>query len=382
MKAFKKILKSCFVPLSLLNKLIAKKANRVFFYSNLGFRDNVRALYDYMIENGLNRDFKMIVATDEFKSFVDSAPENVKFVGLKSGIFSFLRSKYCFYSFGKYPIKPAKEQCVVNLWHGMPLKAIGRLEKGCESEDQNFFTYVIATSSFFADIMLRAFGAGENQALITPQPRCDDFLKITQAPEFLKDHQKVILWLPTFMSSKRLNKTDGCYEEINPFDESFLNKLCPVLDKENILLFIKPHPMDDTPLPNRVFKNIRFADESELRSKSVTLHELLKHSDALITDFSSIYFDYLLLDKPIAFAGPDSEQYGKNRGYAFDNIEKLMPGPHIKTAEEFSAFLASASKGEDPNHEKRRQCNEICNQYKNISGCKLILEKIGLKSEE
>ena len=140
--------------------------------------------------------------------------------------------------------------------------------------------------------------------------------------------------------------------------------------------------MDDTPLPSRAFKNIRFASESELCSKSVTLHQLLKHSDALITDFSSIYFDYLMLNKPIAFVGPDSDQYGKNRGYAFDNIEDLMPGPQIKTAEEFSAFLASVAKGEDAVYEKRRQCNEICNQYKDISGCKLILEKIGLKSEE
>lgn len=382
MKTLKKILKSCFAPLSLLNKLIPKASNRVFFYSNLGFRDNVRALYDYMIENGFNRKFKITVATNEFKSFIDSAPENVKFVGLKRGIFSFLGSKYCFYSFGKYPIKPAKEQCVVNLWHGMPLKGIGRLEKGCEEEDQNFFTYVIATSPFFADVMCKAFGAGENQALITPQPRCDVFLKEIACPEFFSGFKKVVLWLPTFMSSKRLNKTDGCYEEINPFDEAFLEKLCGVLQKENILLFIKPHPMDDTPLPSRAYKNIRFASESELCSKSVTLHQLLKHSDALITDFSSIYFDYLLLNKPIAFAGPDSEKYGKNRGYAFDNIENLMPGSQIKTAEEFSDFLSSVVKGEDTTSEKRRQCNEICNQYKDISGCKLILEKIGLKSEE
>ncbi len=382
MKPYKKILKSCFVPLTILNKLIKKSPNRVFFYSNLGFRDNVCALYDYMIQNEYNRDFKIIVATDEYRFFKNNAPQNVKFVGLKSGIFSFLRSKYCFYSFGKYPIKPSKNQCVVNLWHGMPLKAIGRLEKGCESEDQNFFTYVIATSPFFKDIMLKAFGAGENQAIITPQPRCEVFLKDTKTPEIFKGFNKVILWLPTFMSSKRLNKIDGSYEEINPFDESFLNKLCPILEKENILLFIKPHPMDETPLPQKSFKNIWFADESELNLNGINLYELLKHSDALITDFSSIYFDYLLLDKPIAFAGPDEVSYGESRGYAFDDIESLMPGEKIKTAEDFSDFLSRVSKGEDPLCEKRRQCNEICNMYKNISGCKLILEKIGLKSEE
>ena len=383
MNKLKKILKSLFVPLSSLNNAIKKQPDRVFFYSNLGFRDNVKAVYDYMIENGLNESFKITVATDECKTFKENAPQNVKFVGLKRGIFTFLKTKYCFYSFGKYPIKPAKEQCVVNLWHGMPLKAIGRLEKGSENEDQNFFTKVIATSPFFADIMCRAFGAGKEQALITPQPRCDEFLKDTPKPEFLSDYDKVVLWLPTFMSSSRLNRTDGYYEEVAPFDVYFLEKLCPVLEEKNILLIIKPHPMDDAVLTRRPFKNILLVTDKELSEKNISIYALLKHSDALITDFSSIYFDYLYFNRPIAFACPDAESYRENRGFVVDDISELMPGYHINSSNDFLAFLQSVSDGQDVYEKQRTECRKLCSSYDGISGCELVLKTIGLlKSED
>jgi len=144
MSKLKAAAKPMFLPLNLANKIIPKKPNTMFFYSNLGFRDNVKSLYDYCIKKGLNSCFKITVATDEYEKYASSAPENVKFVSCTRGILSFLRSKYCFYSFGKYPIKPSKNQKVVNLWHGMPLKNIGRLEKGHERDDQNFLNLLIS----------------------------------------------------------------------------------------------------------------------------------------------------------------------------------------------------------------------------------------------
>ena len=136
MSIAKKLGKILFLPLDALNKVLPKNPKKMFFYSNLGFRDNVKALYDYVVSKGYNKSFEIVVATDEFEQYRDSAPQNVKFVSLNKGIFHFLSSKYAFYSFGKYPIMPAKDQKVVNLWHGMPLKRIGRLEVGHEQDKQ------------------------------------------------------------------------------------------------------------------------------------------------------------------------------------------------------------------------------------------------------
>ncbi len=373
----KKILKALLAPASLLNKIIKKSPKRLFFYSNLGFRDNVKALYDYCIKEKLNSEYKITVATDEYKRFKEDAPENVKFTGLKRGIFYFLVSKYCFYSFGKYPIKPSRCQCVVNLWHGMPLKGIGALEKGNEDEEQNFFSFIIATSPFFAEVMKKAFKAKDEQVIITPQPRCDDFLIKTDKPEFLKGYDKIILWLPTFMSSVRLNKTDGEYGSIGPFDTELLKKLSIYLKGQNILLIIKPHPMDSIKIPKEATPNVLYINEMQTEQNG-GLYKLLCHTDALITDFSSIYFDYLLLDRQIAFACPDIEKYKQSRGFAFENPQRLMPGEKIESIDDLLGFLKAVSNGEDRFFEQRRACNEICNSYKNISGAQLILNKIGI----
>lgn len=79
-----------------------------------------------------------MVSSNDYEKYIESAPTNVTFVGNKQGIKYFLKSKYAFYCFGKYPIKPSKNQTVVNLWHGTPLKKIGNLEKGLEKIDYNF----------------------------------------------------------------------------------------------------------------------------------------------------------------------------------------------------------------------------------------------------
>ncbi len=371
----KKILKILLKPLSFVNGTIKKDSNCVFFYSNLGFRDNVRAMYDYMIDSGINEQKKITVATDEYKKYRKNAPENVRFVSLKSGIFAFFKAKYCFYSFGKYPIKPSKEQKVVNLWHGMPLKAIGRYEKGCENEDQNFFSHTIATSPFFAKIMAKAFGADEEQVILSAQPRCDVFFKENAKPEFLKGFEKVVFWLPTFMSSKRLGRTDGNYSELNPYNADFLKNLQSVLKENDTLLLIKPHPMDDAALSEEAFENIMSVTDEDLENMGHNLYDVLKFSNALVTDFSSIYIDFMLLDRPIAFAGADVEAYGENRGFTVENPKEYMPGENLKAAEDFIGFIQNLKKSIDPYKEKRQALCKIFHTTEN-PGCENILNKI------
>ncbi len=383
MSILKKAGKILFLPLTLLNKFIPKKSHSVLFYSNLGFRDNVKALYDYMISEGYNREFNITVSTDEFEKYQKSAPENVKFVSLKNGIVPFLFSKYVFYSFGKYPIKPAKNQKVVNLWHGMPLKRIGRLEAGHENDKQNYFTNVIATSPFFADVMKRAFGATDKQVILTAQPRCDDMFKQTERPDSFSNYSKVIFWLPTFSSSSRLNKNDNVhYDEVNPYHTDFLERVNTELQKQNTLLVIKPHPMDDAVLPRRAYSNLFYVLDGDIAEMGHTLYSLLSHCDALVTDFSSIYFDFLMLDRPIAFAGLDFEEYRKNRGFVAQDVSELMPGCHIDCEEEFINFLTSVSRGEDSFREQREKCNTLVNSFAG-GGCERVLKHIGLtKTEE
>lgn len=113
-----------------INKMIPKKRNRIVLYSNWGFRDNLRTLYHYLVDNDYQETYEIVCASNDFYHL--DKENDVKYVSIYRGFFYFLTSKYFFYSFGKYPIKPAPSQMVVNLWHGMPLKKIGNLEVGME----------------------------------------------------------------------------------------------------------------------------------------------------------------------------------------------------------------------------------------------------------
>lgn len=63
-----------------------------------------------------------------------------------AGVKHFFTSKYFFFSFGKYPVKPSKKQVVINTTHGSPLKKIGNY---LDDRDYNFFTYVLAGVGLF-----------------------------------------------------------------------------------------------------------------------------------------------------------------------------------------------------------------------------------------
>ncbi len=380
MSSYKEFIKICLTPLGALNKIIHKNPKKVVFYSNLGFRDNVLAMYNYFIEKGFNNEYRIIVATNGEKP--DTLPKNVKYRSLLRGFFSYITAKYCFYSFGKYPVKPSKKQRVVNLWHGMPLKTVGRLCGGSENDDQNFFTHVIATSPFFADVMKKAFGAANEQVIITPQPRCDEMLKQTEMPQFLKDYDKIVVWMPTVISSKKIGVNDCDYGNINPFNEKLISELNSLLKEKNALLVIKPHPMDDAKALQNM-SNVVYINEDFLKHNNLSIYSILKRADALLTDFSSIFVDFLILNKPIAFIIENLEEYKKSRGFVVSDAEKLMCGDQIKSEKELFEFFEKLFNGIDDFKAQRQECNELFNSYPMQSGCEKILKEIDLiKTEE
>lgn len=90
---------------------------------------------------------------------------------------------------------------------------------------------------------------------------------------------------------------------------------------------IKLHPLSESsPDRLRKFNNISVIDQETFEKNGVGLYSLLGRADALITDYSSVYFDYLLLDRPIGFAVGDMKDYEGERGFTVDNPYEYMPG--------------------------------------------------------
>lgn len=356
--------------LNVINNIIPKDDKKIFLYSNLGFRDNVRAIYDHLVENGYNEEYEIICSLNDYKKQIPH--KNVEFVSNVRGIFSFFRSKYVFYCFGKYPVKPRNGQNVFNLWHGMPLKRVGNMVKGFEKTDYNYFTHVLCTSDFFRDIMKKSFSCDDGQIAICGQPRTDEMVRSASEKEC---SQRIALWLPTFRQ--------GRCDELNILSEKQFETLDDICEKYGWDIVIKLHPLSEAEISeDKKYKHIKILTQKQFEDTNGNLYTLLGQADCLITDYSSVYFDYLLLDKPIGFAVGDMEEYEKERGFTFENPHEYMPGEILTDGEKIIGFLTDVMEGRDDFADKRQKLNNLFNRYCDGNNCERAVEISGIRKSK
>lgn len=358
---------------------------RIFLYVDYGLRDNLGAIYDYLIANSYYKKYKIICAFCSKKDIPQTCPVNVKYTGRVTGFIYFLFSGYCFYSFGFYPVKPAARQKVINLWHGMPLKAIGYLENGRSHYALNCFTHILITGECYAPVMKKAFGCKDGQIIRNGQPKSDVLYKPLRNDLILlkKSYCKIILWLPTFRSSTIIpydNETSSismdCMQGEERALESF-GKLNQFLSDCRVLMILKTHPIQNLKrscpeLP--VYSNIVYSKQLDIENE----YELMKAADALLTDYSSAAFDYMLLDRPIGYIVDDFEEYKYKRGFVWEAAANYMPGKKICTYEDINEFILECVEGRDTFRTTRRKVNESVNQYTIPNNSRSLLEQTGV----
>lgn len=352
---------------SKINTIIPKNNKRIVLYSNWGFRDNLRTLYQYLVDNGYQEEYEIICASNDFYHL--EKEKDMKYVSIYRGLYYFLTSKYFFYSFGKYPIKPAPNQMVVNLWHGMPLKKIGNLEEGLENVDYNFFTKLVSSSDFFTPIMKAAFNATDEQMLLVGNIRNDELFKEKQ--------DKKIIWMPTYRNSKNYHDSQDAL--IFSLKEDDFSKIEQLLSEYGYQLYIKLHPLEESRLQVQMnHSNIHLLTEEIISEQYGTLYTFLGTTSALITDYSSVFLDYYLLNRPVAFTINDYEEYKEKRGFVFEDVKSLMVGSVIRNSNDLLKFLEGLAQSEDENEKERNEVNQKVNAIQK-DFTKTLLNEIGLK---
>lgn len=368
--------------LNIINRLIKKDEERIFIYSNIGFRDNVRAIYEYLLENNFTDEYHITVSLNNVKKHKRLNLDNVKFTSNLKGLFSFFRCKYCFYCFGKYPVKPAPGQVVFNLWHGMPLKRVGNMVKGQEKTDYDYFTHILCTSEFFREIMKKSFNCDDEKIVICGQPRTDKMMHDYPPVKgreikarflgFDRRKNKVILWLPTF-------RENGA-SELDILSKEQFEKLNEICLKKNYAVFIKPHPLSSFKKENfEQYDGIKIITDQLFEYMGIDFYTVIRFSECLITDYSSVYFDYIMLDKPMAFVVSDMDEYNGDRGFVFDDPLEYMPGDIIRNGDDFLDFVQGVIEHKDNFKEKRRELCRTFNHYCDDQNCKRALDIAGVK---
>lgn len=363
--------------------------NTIVFESEGDYCDNARALYEYMVNNNYNEKYNIIWIVNDVKKYkkINEEIKNVKFISRNNkhpfNLIKFYKligsAKYFFFTHPYWFGFKKDNQIVINLWHGTPLKSGGR-------DLSDIYDYAVVPSEKVVPWFEKFIGVKKNQLIISGNPRNDllfEHKNVISKIIDLKNNEKKVLLMPTFRQSQYMKDSDI----INPYviqgidSEKELLEFNDYLKKNKIKLLIKIHHLQLTNfIKDCNLSNIIYLQDKDLNEKNIQLYNFVGECDALLTDYSSIYFDYLLLNKPIGFLIADIDDYKENRGFIVDNPEDYMPGEKIRNLEELYMFFNNILNNRDKYKEARKHILDFTNKYKNGNSRKRLL-KIVLKEE-
>ena len=255
-----------------------------------------------------------------------------------------LRAKYIFYSYDnlwKF-MKLRKTTKIVFIRHGaFPLKDVTEYYDSMFDNDNSY--YCLCNTEFVKEHLELKYSKPNVSYIICGMPR-SDLLKIhnedkTFASLEISKNSKVIIFGCTF---RKFNDTNTSFFE-DEFQLKLSNKdiveLNDFASKNNLVLLFKLHHAQLCSISDYNYSNILFVDNKKLEEYGLNNFDLFNISSALITDYSGIFIDYLLTNKPLGFILSDFDQYRHNRGFTIPNFEDLLPGYKIYTIGDLIQFL-------------------------------------------
>jgi CDP-glycerol glycerophosphotransferase len=362
---------------------LSSKKNDIIFESFQGksYSDSPKYIYQYMIKHNMN--YKFIWVANE-GVHIPGHPTTVKRFSLKY-YYYIARAKYIV-SNVRMPNNYIKrdDQVYLQTWHGTPLKRLaGDMEdvhmpgtnsvkyKKNFNRETNKWDYLIAPNLYSAEIFKRAFWF-DNTLLKTGYPR-NDILTNNNDPVIidgfkkrlnLPSDKKIILYAPTWR--------DDEFYKVGKYHFSLrldLERMQAELGDDYIILlrmhYVVASNLDLTGLEGFAYDVSKYNDVSEL----------YLISDILITDYSSVFFDYANLRRPILFYTYDIEKYqGQLRGFYID-MEKELPGPMLRTNDEVFEAIHNIEDIEKKYHSRYDAFyNRFCNWDDGRSSEKVVKE--------
>lgn len=328
----------------LVYKFIPVDDKLVIFISfhGRGYSDNPRAIYEEMQRDPRFKDYKFIWFIKKHKQkniHIDGA--NIKEYFSIPYFYYMSKAKYWVINC-KMPAYICKKdnQVYLQTWHGTPLKRLGHdiiapddatfyrsgmsFEQMTETYDIDVkrYNYMISPNAFCTEVFQTSFRINRERLIETGYPRNDfitnatneDILEIKKKFNLPLD-KKIILYAPTWRDNSYV--ASGYTFEL----EADFHKWKETLSDEYIIVF-KPHYL----IINKYENDNSLNGFLYSISAEAEINELYVISDILITDYSSVFFDYAVLNRPIYFYMYDLEQYkGELRGFYLD-IYKELPG--------------------------------------------------------
>ena len=368
-----------------LNLVIPKKKDMLMLRSSFKYPDNIQAVLDYLLTSKIGEKYKIVCVGSGFDGYRSDNIIIVKDRTIKA-LFYFFVSKIVIWDVGVFYSSAAiKKQISVNLWHGTSLKKIGFYEG--KEHPYRTSTYAIAYSSLFAEKISYAFGIPLDDVIISGEPRNDYLFNPVSDNVLLSlgipvnDTCKYIIWMPTFRQSKNHNVNNGKKYELGfPFlTKNYLNTLNQCAHDANVVMILKWHGSQILPLEEMgMYTNLVFLTTEMIAEIDIPFYRIVARCDALITDYSSIYVNYMVLDRPICFAYDDMEEYINDRGFMFDDVESIMPGFKAHSLEDIYLFVDRIANGVDDYIDVRKKISVELNKYSDNKNSERLVKQLGL----
>lgn len=321
---------------------MAVKENWVLFESFYGkyYSDSPKYLYEYMLKTR-GDNYRYIWCLNKKSKMMKGHPTTVRRFSLRY-VYYTSRCKYQVYN-TRQPqwLKKREGMVFLDTWHGTPLKKLVFDLDDIHAASQNHKTmfrkqdkdwdYLISANPFSTDVFERAFDYPREQIIEYGYPRND----VLYAPDReqiaaevrrelgIPEGKRVILYAPTWRDNQFYGK--GKYKFSLALD---LQRMKEEFSKDSVLL-LRTHyyiadQIDLTGVEDFVYNGSKYEDVSRL----------YLISDICITDYSSVFFDYANLRRPILFYAYDYEDYKDEIRGLYISMEDDLPGPILQTNEE------------------------------------------------
>lgn len=380
------VYKKTFVKLKtcLISKIPLK--DYIFLEGKPDFQDNARFVFDEMIRRGMNKKYTMLWAVDHPENFKDVRIENTYFIKKESKEWKKLsrRSKAllsCNFVF--YKAVKRKDQLTYYLGHGTTFKYVGnRLRMGDATD------YINIASEYFKEAELRLSGGGTKERFTYFGLPRNDVFYANQKVDLHKvfsdsDFDTCIMWLPTFRQNITGTRVYSSVSLPVIHSENDAQRLNDYAKKNKTLIVLKPHfnqNMENIKKMN--LGNLLIIDDSYFEEKKVLMYQVLAASDAMISDYSSVFWDYLNADKPIGLCWEDFEEFNEKGGFNVDIEPIKNASVLINSMHDFYAFIDSVKNNVDSKRENRMQLKKAAHPNANGTSSKQTVDFIEKKLRE
>lgn len=309
----------------------------------------------------------------------EAAGSAVEVVQVRSitAVWLFVRARYVFYTHGLYGSpRPGHRRVHVNLWHGHGPKRTG------EAVIAQDATLMVSNTQTWGSWAAHSRGMAADALLVVGNPRQDAFEE--PAPRRVLERlgvdpsRPLVLWLPTHRELKpgQAEVTDAGPSDgvLHPAAEI----LAATAKRLRVTLLVKAHALDESTFQ----ADLRLVRGDDIFAAGLSLYGLLSLSSALVSDYSSVWVEYLELDRPVGLICPDLEYYEAVQGFKSPRLREVASPLLLRTVEEMETFMLDISRGHDWQGDQRRHCMRQLGVTPGTQRTRRLLRELNVRAQD